>query len=87
VRPLSSSSPLGVAMWARSLLPLVALFIATAHAAGTYGKNVVPYIPQVPHPISLISLCASNNFYSPFSLTGTTPPTHCRILPPPNAAP
>lgn len=35
-------------MPALSLLPVAALFIATAKAATSF-KNVVPYIPQVPH--------------------------------------
>jgi hypothetical protein len=41
-------------MLALSLFSLAALFIATVQA-GSFGKNVVPYIPQVylfypPHP-------------------------------------
>ena len=43
-------------MPALSLLPLAALFIAIAPAAATFGKNVVPYIPQVlqSHPLMSI---------------------------------
>jgi len=40
-------------MLALSLLPAAALFIATAKAATSF-KNVVPYIPQVPHPPSCL---------------------------------
>ena len=49
-------SPTGVPMLALSLLPVAALFIATAQAAGSFGKNVVPYIPQVPHFHPLVSI-------------------------------
>ena len=43
-------------MLALSLLPVAALFIAPAQAAGSFGKNVVPYIQQVSHFYPLVSI-------------------------------